>query len=186
MPTPDGGAARLTLAEFATRHGLALTRFAYLLCGERSRAEDLVQEVYLALHRRFGGGLPLDDPLAYARRALVNANISQARRGSSRELPAELLPERGGYLDPAPDDELWHLLTQLGQRQRAVLVLRYYLGYADAEIAELLGCRRATVRSLAARALSRLREQLDDTQQRHDDGRAGQHGATQRHDGRTR
>lgn len=60
-------------------------------------------------------------------------------------------------LDPGSGDELWQLLAGLPHRQRVVLVMRYYLGHSDAEIAETLGCRRGTVRSLASRALADLR-----------------------------
>jgi len=151
------------LSDLATEHGLALTRFAYLICGDRARAEDLVQEVLLAMHRRFGPTLPVEDPLAYARRAIVNANISWSRRSTSREIPTARLPELAAE-HAEPDDQLWQLLHTLSGRQRAVLVLRYYLGYPDAEIADTLGCRRATVRSLAARALAELRARMTDTE----------------------
>jgi RNA polymerase sigma-70 factor (sigma-E family) len=150
------------LSDLVREHGHTLTRFAYLICGDRTRAEDLVQEVLLAMHRRFGPVLPVDDPLAYARRAIVNANVSWSRRSTSREIPTERLPESAAE-PAAPDDRLWQLLDSLGSRQRAVLVLRYYLGYPDADIAETLGCRRATVRSLAARALAALRVRLSAT-----------------------
>jgi DNA-directed RNA polymerase specialized sigma24 family protein len=63
---------------FAREHGLELVRIAYLLCGDRQRAEDLAQDVLLNLHRRFPGPITLDNPLAYARRALVNTNISRS------------------------------------------------------------------------------------------------------------
>ena len=148
-----------TLSELASVHGLELTRFAYLICGDRSRADDLVQDVLLAMHRRFGSALPVQNPLAYARRAIVNANVSWSRRPMRREVPSDRLPERATEFS-APDEQLWQLLGTLGQRQRSVLVLRYYLGYPDADIAETLGCRRATVRSLAARALAELRGRL--------------------------
>ena len=55
------------------------------------------------------------------------------------------------------DDEVWDALHTLPERQRAVLVLRYYLGVSDHEIAALLGCREATVRSLARRGLAAMR-----------------------------
>ena len=148
-----------TVAEFARRSSLDLLRFAYLLCGDRYRAEDLVQDVLLAMHRRFGDGLPLDNPVAYARRALVNANTSWRRRASSSEVAVDLFadtPAAAGE-DPAERDALWQALRRLPARQRVVLVLRYYADAADADIAELLGCRLGTVRSLASRALAALR-----------------------------
>jgi RNA polymerase sigma factor (sigma-70 family) len=145
-----------SLGDFAREHGLELTRFAYLISGDRTRADDLVQDVLLAMHRRFGARLALDQPVAYARRAIVNANISFNRRRSSTEVLTATDLDRPVTDDPGPDD-LWSLLAGLPHRQRVVLVMRYYLGYSDAEIAGTLGCRRGTVRSLASRALAELR-----------------------------
>lgn len=150
----------LTVSALARQHGLDLTRFAYLICGDRDRAEDLVQDALLAMHRRFGAELRADDPLAYARRAIVNANISWSRRSVRRELPTDDVPDRVTDF-VAPEDDLWNLLQTLGKRPRAVIVMRYYLGYPDADIAEVLGCRRTTVRSIAARALAELRGRLN-------------------------
>jgi RNA polymerase sigma factor (sigma-70 family) len=153
------GAASLggpSLSDFARGHGLELTRFAYLISGDRTRADDLVQDVLLAMHRRFGSRLEIEQPVAYARRAIVNANISFNRRRSSTEVLTAIDLDRPVSDDPGPDD-LWSLLAELPHRQRVVLVMRYYLGYSDAEIAGTLGCRRSTVRSLASRALAELR-----------------------------
>ncbi|MEO7260954.1 MAG: SigE family RNA polymerase sigma factor [Jatrophihabitantaceae bacterium] len=147
-----------SLGDFARQHGLGLTRFAYLVSGDRSRADDLVQDVLLAMHRRFGARLAIEHPLAYARRAIVNANISWSRRRSSSEVLTAITVDRPVTdPDPGSGDELWLLLSKLPHRQRVVLVMRYYLDHSDAEIAETLGCRRGTVRSLASRALADLR-----------------------------
>ncbi|MDQ1738595.1 MAG: hypothetical protein QOE53_247 [Pseudonocardiales bacterium] len=145
-----------SLGDFAREHGLELTRFAYLISGDRIRAEDLVQDVLLAMHRRFGARLGIEQPVAYARRAIVNANISFNRRRSSTEVLIATDLDQPAPDDPDPD-ALWSLLAGLPHRQRVVLVMRYYLGYSDAEIAGTLGCRRGTVRSLASRALAELR-----------------------------
>ncbi len=140
--------------------GLELLRFAYLLCGDRYRAEDLLQDVLLAMYRRFGDDMPLDNPVAYARRALVNANVSRARRASSSEVVLDVLGDAtaADREDPAERDSLWQALRRLPIRQRTVLVLRFYEDATDADIAALLGCRRGTVRSLASRALAVLRD----------------------------
>jgi DNA-directed RNA polymerase specialized sigma24 family protein len=74
-----------TLAAFAAEHAFALTRFAYLLCGDQQLAEDLVQDAFLSLHRRFGATLPVAAPVAYARRTITNAAISRGRRRASRD-----------------------------------------------------------------------------------------------------
>lgn len=147
-----------SVADLARRHGMELTRFAYLLCGDRTRAEDLVQDVLLAMHRRFGDSLTVEKPLAYARRAVANANVSWSRRGARAELLTDRAPDRATVdADPTDGDALWQLLQTLPQRQRVVLVLRYYLDYTDDEIAGVLNCRRGTVRSLASRGTATLR-----------------------------
>ena len=152
--------AALTVAELAGASGVELLQFAYLLCGDRHRAEDLLQDVLLAMHRKFPGEMPLDNPVGYARRALVNTNISRARVQSSRELVIDTVPDRPGPPadDPADRDVLWRSLRRLPVRQRTVLVLRFYADAGDADIAATLGARRGTVRSLASRALATLRD----------------------------
>jgi len=172
---------RPTLTGFAAEQSVALTRFAYLLCGDRSGAEDLVQDALLGLFRRFGDALPVQAPVSYARRAVLNAYLSRSRRRAAREVVTDQLPERasGGdgpsWADPAGgvgvdggldgfagdgsagDGALWSALSSLADRQRAVLVMRYFLDLTDGQIAAELGCREGTVRSLATRAFAALR-----------------------------
>lgn len=147
-----------TLDDFAAQQSVPLTRFAFLLCGDHQRAEDLVQDAYLALYRRFSRTLPIEAPVAYARRAIVNAQISHARRRSSSERITGELPELPSAApDSAEQDAMWRALAVLPDRQRAVLVMRYYLDLPDAAIAETLSCREGSVRSLATRAFAALR-----------------------------
>jgi RNA polymerase sigma-70 factor (sigma-E family) len=138
--------------------GVGLTRFAYLLCGDRALAEDLVQDTYLALYRRFGEILTVAAPVAYARRAVVNAQISRSRARAAHEIVSAEMPDTAA--DPQDEDDqdaMWRLLGTLPARQRAVLVLRFYADLSEAEIAAALGCRPGTVRSLATRAFAALR-----------------------------
>ena len=164
LPTHDGWAPPVhpdeDVAAFARRSGLELLRFAYLLCGDRHRAEDLLQDVLLSMYRRFPGAMPLENPVGYARRALANANISWARRGSSTEVVVDLFRDSAAPTgsDPAERDALWQALRRLPVRQRTVLVLRFYEDATDADIATALACRRGTVRSLASRGLATLRQ----------------------------
>jgi RNA polymerase sigma-70 factor (sigma-E family) len=148
------------VADLAAADGLGLLRFAYLLCGDRHLAEDLLQDVLAAMHRRFPDTLPLQDPAAYARRALVNTNISRARRLSSGEIAVDRVPDEPVTpADAAAErDGLWQALRRLPVRQRTVLVLRFYADLTDVDIAAALGARRGTVRSLASRGLAALRE----------------------------
>jgi RNA polymerase sigma-70 factor (sigma-E family) len=147
------------LADFAAANAVGLTRFAYVLCADHGLAEDLVQDAFLALHRRFGDVLTLDTPVAYARRIVVNTHISHRRKrmtaatvlGAVPDLPVDLA-------DNAEQAAMWQALGSLPVRQRAVLVMRYYLDLPDTDIAAALDCRPGTVRSLAARAFAALRE----------------------------
>lgn len=154
------------LADLVTRSGDRLLRVAYQLTHDRAAAQDVVQDallqVYGSLRRR--GGAP-DDWYGYLRRAVVNEYVRGQRRRASSEIVTDALPER-----PASDrlenqvadrEQLWQALAALSYRQRAVLVLRYYEDLGDREIAAALGCRQATVRSLASRGLATLRGQAE-------------------------
>lgn len=155
---PPGPPAGVPLADFAREQTRNLTRFAYLVCADRGLAEDLVQDAFTALYRRFGEVLPLDAPVAYARRAIVNGHISSTRKRSAVLTATGALPEYAiDAVDHGEQDAMWRRLATLPERQRAVLVLRYYADLSDREIADTLDCREGTVRSLAARAFATLR-----------------------------
>jgi len=145
--------------EFVRGRGAALLRFAYLLTGDRGHAEDLVQDALVKAYLRWNGRTVIEYPEAYVRRTIVNQFVSWRRRRSSGEVVGPV-PERAGGDHAQRLTErvrVWKVLSELPPRQRSVLVLRYYEGLSDRNIAELLGCAEGTVRSLAARAFSTLR-----------------------------
>ncbi|MCW2777022.1 MAG: transcriptional regulator, LuxR family [Frankiales bacterium] len=145
----------VTFEEFVLARGPALVRFAHGLCGDRHLAEDLLQDVLARCSPRWDR--LADRPEPYVRAALVRALVSWRRRRSSTEQPGvlpDLAAPEGG---PEERDAVWRLLATLSPRERAVLVLRHYEALPDDEIAALLGCRPATVRSLAARGAARVR-----------------------------
>jgi RNA polymerase sigma-70 factor (sigma-E family) len=150
------------LTELVEHSGDRLLRVAYQLTHDAAAAQDLVQEallrVYQSVRQR---GLAPEDWYAYLRRAVINEYVRTRRLRRSTEIVTDVVPERpaaGCLEDRAADQaELWAALGALSERQRAVLVLRYYEGLADDEIAALLGCREATVRSLASRGLAAMR-----------------------------
>jgi RNA polymerase sigma factor (sigma-70 family) len=133
--------------------GPSLMRTAFLLCGSASIAEDLTQDVFEAAYRNWA---TIDDPAAYLRTAIINRSKNVYR---SRDRHNNL-----GYPHSAVVSieivELRDSLLRLTYRQRAVVVLRYYVGIADSEIADLLMCSTSTVRSLARRAIAQLRKEL--------------------------
>jgi RNA polymerase sigma factor (sigma-70 family) len=130
-----------------------LVRLATFLTGSVPTAEDLVQDTFLRLE---AGPTRPDDPTKYLRTSVVNACRSHHRR---RLLERRHHPDapRSGIDNPS---ELWDILDRLSQRQRAALVLRYYVDLPEDDIAAILGCRPATVRSLVQRGLQKLREEL--------------------------
>ncbi len=133
----------------------SVMRFAQLQTGSLAVGEELAQEAFLGLYRHFDR---VDTPQAYLRRSVVNASVRvHGRAAKERRLQARAREE---ISLPPEVDEMWELLTRLPPRQRAVLVLRFYEDRPEAEIADLLGCRPGTVKSLAARGLTRLRREL--------------------------
>jgi RNA polymerase sigma-70 factor (sigma-E family) len=149
-----------TFEEYVAARGHALLRFGYLLTGDRHLAEDLVQEALARAHPRWNRIGRLEHPDAYVRRMVVNGLLSWRRLRSSQVLPVPDLPEPSSS-DPteahADRDAMWRLLATLPKQQRAVLVLRFYEGLPDEQIARLVGCSPATVRVHASKALARLR-----------------------------
>ncbi|MGC0423045.1 SigE family RNA polymerase sigma factor [Embleya sp. AB8] len=154
--------------DFAAARLPGLLRYAALLCGDRELARDIVQDVLtkaLVRWKRIGA---MDRPDAYVRTMVTNEFLSLRRRRAIRTvaLTHEALDGRGApsvpdhAADPGAREDLWHRLTELPRRQRAVLVLRYYEGLTDNEIAETLNCRPGTVRGYASRALATLRVEM--------------------------
>lgn len=149
-----------------------------LLTGDRARAEDLVQ---LALARAFlrWGSIRDGNPEAYVRRTMVNAYLDWWRRLRWRELPQEAAGQGPSVHDPAADvarrDAVQRALRVLTRRERAVIVLRYWFDLSEAQIAAELGIAPGTVKSTAARALTRLRasEHVHDTEATGPRGTAG-------------
>jgi RNA polymerase sigma-70 factor (sigma-E family) len=177
----DGGTVsnEQVLARLVEQEGSRLIATAYLLTRDRSRAEDLVQETLLQVIRRWSRtSTPPENATAYVRKALLNSYLNDRRRAGRRPVDTVLdhdHPHPGRPMESAVEDHdaVWRLLGTLPPRQRAVLVLRYYEDLPDDEIAAVLGCRRATVRSLAHRGLAGLRVQtgteslaLDELEQR--------------------
>ncbi|MEU7957623.1 SigE family RNA polymerase sigma factor [Micromonospora humida] len=154
----------MTFEEYVSSRGPALVRLARLLTGDPHRAEDLTQDVLARAYVHWRRIVRTDRPDVYVRRMLVNANRSWWRRRSNRELVVDGFVERAGRADvggeAADRDELWRLIRRLPDRQRAVLVLRYYEDLDDATIAQILDCSPGTVRTHALRALTHLRARL--------------------------
>lgn len=144
----------------------SLVRYATLLCGDAVEAEELVQSALVRVTLRWPFLRDKDDPGAYVKRAIVNANINRWRRVRSREAPTDRLPETG-VADRtsalADQDAVRRALATLPPRQRAVLVLRYLDDMTEQEAANVLGCSVGTVKSQTHKGLTKLRETFDST-----------------------
>jgi RNA polymerase sigma factor, sigma-70 family len=130
-------------------------RLAALLTQDASVAEEVAQEAFVAVLERWAD---LGEPAGYLHRCITNAASMYHRRAGTQRRKLPMLHS----LDAASleFDELADAVAALPFRQRAVLVLRYHAGLSEREIADALGCRPGTVKSLASRALSTLHKEL--------------------------
>ncbi|WP_184346195.1 SigE family RNA polymerase sigma factor [Streptomyces olivoverticillatus] len=135
---------------------------AYHLTGDRYEAEDLLQSALFSTYRAWDRITDKAAVGGYLRRTMTNLHISAWRRRKLNEYPTEELPETAGDSDAMRGTELravlWQALARLPELQRTMLVLRYYEGRTDPEIADILGISVGTVKSSIWRSLRRLRE----------------------------
>jgi RNA polymerase sigma-70 factor (sigma-E family) len=152
------------LGELYLRHADDAVRLAYLITGDRHLAEDLVQDAFIRMAGRL---VHLRDPdafEAYLRRTVVNlANSHFRHRKVERgyvERQQRLPAIEGVEHDLDTREDLWRRLQRLTQRQRAAIVLRVYEDLSEPRVAEIMGCRVGTVKSLVSRGLALLRADL--------------------------
>lgn len=164
-PQPHGHAPPYkSFSSYVRARGPVLLRTARSLTANPSDAEDLLQT---ALTKTYVAWDRIEDHRAldgYVRRALVNTRTSQWRKRKVDEFACEELPEPAGL--PAPDpaeeqvlhDAMWRAVMKLPDRQRAMVVLRYYEDLSEVQTAEVLGVSVGTVKSAVSRALGKLRQ----------------------------
>lgn len=159
----DTGA--LSFEEYAAANWPSLFRYAYLLTGNHSEAEDLAQQTLIKVHGGWKRVRSADSPQAYVRRMLTNAFVSQRRPKKRRLEVLTDAPPEGPIVTNGSDPEdrmaLWPHVEQLPPRQRAVIVLRYYEDLSEQEIADVLDCSTGTVKSSAHHALKTLRAAIE-------------------------
>jgi RNA polymerase sigma-70 factor (sigma-E family) len=146
----------------------SLVRTAYLLTGDRHRAEDLVQQVLVKVHRRWAHVSQLGSPYGYTRAALANESASWWRRRrvaeSLGDVPVHADRDPGdAYAAYDARDEVARAVLALPPRMRAVVVLRYFDDLSEADTAAALGMSVGSVKSQASRGLGRLRTLLTET-----------------------
>jgi RNA polymerase sigma-70 factor (sigma-E family) len=150
-------------------HALTLVRMARLLLRDQPSAEDVVQDAFLGLYRALPRLCDPEDVLPYLRAAVINRSRSVLRSRQRARL------RRVQHEPPASSAESAAMLgedrravlaavARLPRRAREVLVLRYYLGLSDQEIAAALNVSRGTVSSTASRGLTALARDLKESQ----------------------
>lgn len=154
--------------EFVESRYNALVRSACLLTGDRESARDLVQSALARVYARRALVRDLGAVEQYVRRTMVSIHISVWRRHRGRETSVAELPEPGfgdGGTEAADREALldvWRVLRMLPAKQQAAVVLRYFEDLPISEVARLMGCSEPTVKTHTARALARLRTELDE------------------------
>lgn len=165
LPT-DRDAALTTL--FSAYHR-QLVGFALLLVDDLATAEDVVQDAFLALHRRWFAIRDTQASYEYLRTAVLNGSRSQLRRRRVRAaakqnlVAPDAVSAETSALDHAEYDAVVGHLAALPARQRQVLVLRYYLDQSEAEIARTLSISPGSVKQHASRGLAALTARLEMT-----------------------
>ena len=157
----ERGEHDVEFSEFVAATSRRLLQIARLVTGDPQRAEDLTQSALANAYRQWPK-LREGDPFGYVRRSIVNGHISWWRRQRTRpeQLLAEM-PEWVGVADQSENavrrDLLARALASLTQRERAVIVLRYFEDLPEAAVAAELGIAAGTVKSTTSRALGKLR-----------------------------
>jgi RNA polymerase sigma-70 factor (sigma-E family) len=155
----------LTLADLYRVHRMRLVRLAILLVDEPATAEDVVQEAFAGLHRNWGKLRDSAAAVGYLRTAVVNGSRSVLRRRkTAREyVPPHAVNARSAESLAMLSTEHQAVVDALGKlppRQREVLVLRYYGGLTEQEIADAAGISKGTVKSTASRGLEALQRAM--------------------------
>jgi RNA polymerase sigma-70 factor (sigma-E family) len=149
--------------EFVAARWASLYRLAYLLAGSSTGADDLLQTTLEKAYMNWSRVGRMEHAEGYVRRMLATTLASSRRRAWMGERlwgePPEVAEESAEV--PILDRSLlWPLVCALPARQRAVIVLRYYEDLTEAQIAEVLGCARGTVKSQSSAAISAIRRAM--------------------------
>lgn len=152
------------MAELYAAHARDASRLAFLLTGDRTLADDLVQDAFVRVFGRFHDLRSHDAFWWYLRRTIVNLSRSHFRRRRVERawLERQQPTEGANDADVAEQERMRRALMVLRPEQRAAVVLRYYEDMTEAATAEALGVALGTVKSMVSRSMDRLRQELND------------------------
>jgi RNA polymerase sigma-70 factor (sigma-E family) len=153
--------ARHHVSALYQAHALALVRLAVLMTGDQPTAEDVVQDAFLGLYRRWHA---LDDAgkaLGYLRSSVLNGcrsvhRVRYRREGITVDPPEPVGSAEAEAMLGEAHREVITALRRLPRRQREAVVLRYYLDMTEEQAAQAMGVARGTVKSSTSRGLSAL------------------------------
>jgi len=159
--------ADVAVEQLYAAHWRQLVRLSVLLVHDLGTAEEVVQDAFIELHRRWGRLRDPERALAYLRQSVVNRSRSVLRhravvhKYAARERPPDSAPGADAHATQhAQRDAVLSAMRGLPERQREVVALRYYLDLSEAEIADALGISRGAVKSHASRGLAHLKSSL--------------------------
>ena len=162
-----GGGAEAAVAALYRASAVSLIRLAYVMLDDLPGAEDVVQEAFCGLYRRWDRLKDADRAMFYVRAAVLNGCRSALRRRAvRRRVLADQPPAVSAeavVLSGEEREEVIRAVGRLPHRQREALVLRFYLDLPDDQIARVMGIRPGTVRSATCRALEALGRALKET-----------------------
>ena len=151
--------------EFMHARWPAMVRLAYGLTGDQGHAEDVAQAAFARAYASWPRVGRSGDPDAYVRQIVINENRNRFRKRRVAERLTDSVLIDGPWTDATRESDersaLIAALQRLGPRQRAVIVLRYWLDLTEQETAAALNCSVGTVKSQASRALATLRESIE-------------------------
>jgi RNA polymerase sigma-70 factor (sigma-E family) len=167
QPGPLPATARAAVDDLFRLHAVDLVRFALMLVGDQSTAEDVVQDAFLGLYRAWARVRDPDAVLGYLRTAVVNGARSVYRsRGRARLLRVQHDPPvwsaEAAVMDGEDRRAVLAAIAALPQRE--VLALKYYLDLSERDVAAIMRVSRGTVASASSRALAALARRLREDQ----------------------
>lgn len=167
---PQQTEAEAAVTDLYRLHAAGLIRLGVVMLGDRAAAEDIVQDAFCGLYRRFGALTQPERALPYVRSSVINGCRSELRarqRIARRPVGGQPPTAESAEYNVLLGEEHQQVLTalrRLSARQREVLVLRYFLDLPDSQIARSMGISQVGVRSTVSRALAALARQLGEAQ----------------------
>jgi len=158
---PSGLEARQHVTALYQAHALALVKLAVLMTGDQPTAEDVVQDAFLGLYRRWQALNDADKALGYLRSSVLNGcrsvhRVRFRRQGIILDSPEHTVSAEAEAMLGEAHQEVLAALRRLPARQRECVVLRYYLDMTEAQAAQAMGVSTGTVKSATSRGLAAL------------------------------